>query len=434
MYYRTVPKNGEKISILGFGAMRLPEYYGKIDEEKAEELFVYAIKNGLNFIDTAVPYHNGNSESFVGKILNKHDLRDKVKISTKLSLGSSIEGGNELKNIEDMENYLDKQLEKLKTDYIDYYLVHAITKQSWEKLKSLDVFEFLEKAKKEGKIKNTGFSTHEDYETFKKIVDAYDWDVCLIQYNYIDQNTQITKKGLEYAKSKNLGIFIMEPLRGGKLVYKVPKEVKKIMDEYRTSYDKDINSSNPVDNPVDWSFNWLWGHPEITCVLSGMNYMPHLIENVELAKNFDLEKYNIYGDSESTLKYNSFISKIAQIYDDKTKINCTDCNYCSPCTADIAISRIFELYNDKHIFEDENDYTRAYYAKLDYMKDIGGVNGVWKNASKCIECNECIEKCPQHLDIPNLLKKVALEFEGNEEYYEYKVELIKYLLNNDMIR
>ncbi|MCS3901103.1 aldo/keto reductase [Methanococcus voltae] len=425
MHYRKVPKNGEYISILGFGAMRLPEYYGEVDKNKTEELILYAINNGVNFIDTAVPYHNGNSESIIGDILHKHKIRDKVKISTKLSLGSSIMNGDTLQTISDMENYLNKQLENLKTNYIDYYLIHAITKKSWEKLKSIKVFEFLEKAKREGKIKNIGFSTHEDFETFKKIVDTYDWDVCLVQYNYVDQNTQITNKGLEYAKSKNLGIFIMEPLRGGKLVYKIPLEVKKVMNEYDAG-----------KNPVNWSFNWLWGHPEITCVLSGMNYMPQLVENIELADNFDLKKYDIYdtyGNS-SIEEYNSAISKIAQIYKNKTRINCTDCNYCMPCTEDIAISRIFELYNDKHIFEDENNSVGTYYTKLDYMKDIGGVNGVWKNASKCIECGECVEKCPQHLDIPNLLKQVSSEFEGNKEYYEYKVELIKYLLNNKMIQ
>ncbi len=225
MLYRKIPKNGDDLSVLGFGCMRLPQKKGtlgdgKIDEERAKKQILYAIDNGINYFDTAMPYHMGASELFLVRVFTD-GYRDKVKLATKLPPFYVNKPG-------DMEHLLNAQLKKLNTDYIDYYLIHAVERKSWDKMKSFGVLEFLEKAKKDQRIINTGFSFHGDRETFKEVIDAYDWEICQIQYNYLDEQNQAGRRGLKYAASKDIGVIIMEPLRGGNITRKIPPEVKPI--------------------------------------------------------------------------------------------------------------------------------------------------------------------------------------------------------------
>ena len=269
MLYRKIPKNGDDLSILGFGCMRLPQKKGtpgdgKIDEERAKNQILYAIDNGVNYFDTAMPYHLGTSESFLGKIFT-NGYRDKVKLATKLP-------PFHVSKPEDMEHILRAQLKKLNTDYIDYYLLHGLERKSWEKLKSFGVLDFLENEKKNQRILNTGFSFHGDRETFKEIIDAYDWEICQIQYNYLDEQNQAGRRGLKYAASKDVGVIIMEPLRGGNIARKAPSEVKDIWEQ-----------ADKKRTPAEWALRWIWNHPEVSVVLSGMNEEEHIKENIRIA-------------------------------------------------------------------------------------------------------------------------------------------------------
>jgi len=250
MQYRCVLKNGDQLSALGFGAMRLATKRGKIDEERVTGQIRYAIDHGVNYIDTAFPYHGGESERFLGRAL-QDGYREKVKLATKLTPSFVNTRG-------DMDRILDTQLKKLQTDHIDYYLLHELDADRWKKLFDFGVLEFLDSAKAAGKIKNAGFSFHGDRTTFKEIIDAYDWVFCQIQYNFLDQTNQAGKEGLHYAASKNIAVMIMEPLRGGKLTEKLPKEVRQIY--LRTGTKR---------SAAEWALRWVWNHPEVTVVLSG---------------------------------------------------------------------------------------------------------------------------------------------------------------------
>ena len=251
MQYRKIKRNGDEISALGFGAMRMPIKMGRIDKERAKEQIYYAIDHGVNFIDTAFPYHGGSSESFLGEIL-KDGYREKVNLCTKMPSWS-------IKKYGDMEKYLQIQLEKLQTDHIDYYLIHALGKGSFEKLKEIGVLKFLEDAKAKGKIKNTGFLFHDNIEAFKEIADAYNWDACLIQYNYLDEQNQAGTVGVKYAYSKGIAVFIMGPLKGGVLAGEVPEDAQKIWDN------ADVKRS-----AADWALRWVLNHPEVTCAVLGI--------------------------------------------------------------------------------------------------------------------------------------------------------------------
>lgn len=249
MQYRKVPKNGDQLSALGFGAMRLPTRMGRIDEERATKQIRDAIDKGVNYVDTAVPYHGGESERFLGRVL-QDGYREKVKLATKLPPQS-------VNTREDMDRILDIQLKKLKTDHIDYYLLHGLEANQWKKLFDLGVLEFLDKAKASGKIRNAGFSFHGDRRTFKEIIDAYDWTFCQIQYNFLDETTQAGTEGLQYAASKNIAVMVMEPLRGGMLAANLPAEVKQVY------------ARSPVKRTAaEWGLRWVWNHPEVTVVLS----------------------------------------------------------------------------------------------------------------------------------------------------------------------
>nr|WP_321496966.1 aldo/keto reductase [uncultured Methanolobus sp.] len=382
MLYRKMPKNGDELSILGFGAMRLPvNEDGSIDKEKATKMVRTSIDNGVNYVDTAWPYHMGESETFLSEAL-ADGYREKVKLATKLPQWM-------VKKPEDMDKFLNAQLEKLNTAHIDYYLVHSLVGSSWKTIRDLGVREFLDRAKADGRIINAGFSYHGAPEDLAQIVDAYDWDFCQIQYNFLDTNVQAGTAGLKYAASKGLGVVIMEPLRGGNLADPVPQEILDIWNE------ADVKRS-----PVEWALRWVWNHPEVTVVLSGMSAPEHVEENLKIAED---------GLANSlTEKELQLVERAAEKYGELMKINCTACRYCMPCPEGVDIPACFDVYNNLHMFGGEDRLKMMYAAKL------GGIlRGAETNfASQCVQCGQCLDACPQHIPIPDMLEKVAEEFEG----------------------
>ena len=389
MQMREIEKNGDKISALGFGAMRLPTKTGRIDKESAKKLLYDAIDNGVNFIDTAYPYHGGASESFLGEIL-QGEYRKKVKLCTKMPSWF-------IKKYEDMEKYLEIQLEKLQTDYIDYYLIHSLGKGSFEKLKELGVFEFLEDAKAKGKIKNIGFSFHDNVNSFKEIIDAYNWDACLIQYNYLDEQTQAGTEGLKYAHSKGVAVFVMEPLKGGLLAGKVPERTLKIWDK-----------SQVKRSPADWALRWVLNHPEVTCVISGMGDEEQIKENLKVAN--ETLPNSLTGDE---LK---LYDEVKEVYEDLMAVDCTGCGYCMPCPRGVDIPRCFEIYNHKYMFNE------GFRASFLYLGQLGGVMGDHEtHAGLCTDCGKCVKACPQKIDIPERLRDVSKEMGGRGFKYKLKI-------------
>ena len=384
MLYRKVEKTGDRLSILGFGCMRLPQKRGqpgsgRIDEERAKKQLRYAIDRGVNYIDTGLPYHAGGSEPFLGRALS-HGYREKVRVATKLPPWS-------VKSRPDMDRLLCAQLDHLKTDHIDYYLLHGLERKSWEKMKRLGVLEFLDRAKADGRIDNVGFSFHDDVTVFKEIVDAYDWIFCQIQYNYLDQQNQAGTEGLRYASERGLAVMVMEPLRGGNLARPAPAEIRALWDQAKTRR-----------TPAEWSLRWVWNHPEVTVVLSGMNEEAHVEENLSIAGE-------AYPDSmtEGELE---LVEKVEKKFRALTKAGCTGCRYCMPCPSGVDIPLCFELYNRKHLFNDGKWADIVYLTRL-----AGGEREVPSMASQCEHCGKCERACPQHLPVQALLEEVAKDFE-----------------------
>ncbi|APC41488.1 aldo/keto reductase [Clostridium estertheticum] len=380
MLYRKFGKTNEMVSALGFGCMRLPILPGgnqsQIDEEKSMKLVRFAIDEGVNYIDTAYPYHGtgmgsgGASEPFVAKVL-KDGYREKVKLATKLPSWL-------IKTREDMDKYLNEQLQRLETDSIDFYLVHALNVDTWATLKTLGISEFLDAAIKDGRIKYAGFSFHDKLPLFKEIVDYYDWSFCQIQYNYLDEDFQAGTEGLKYASQKGLGITIMEPLRGGKLAANLPKEAINVFDK------ADVKRT-----PVDWALSWVWNHPEVSVILSGMNEMKQIVENIKTA---NMAKVNSLTDEELKI-----VTKVKTVIEEKVKVSCTACEYCMPCPAGVNIPKNFTFYNNHFMFDKEENYSLAVPNK--------------ERASNCIECGKCETHCPQGILIRAELKNVKALFE-----------------------
>jgi uncharacterized protein len=380
MLYRKVPKNGDALSLLGFGCMRLPLKGQTIDEERAIKQIRLAIDNGVNYVDSAPPYHNGESEKVLGKAL-LDGYREKVKVATKLTSFM-------LNKAEDMEKMLTLQLQKLQTDHIDYYLLHGLEEFSWSKLQGFNALQFLEKAKTDGKIVNIGFSFHGGRKLFKEIVDAYDWVFCQIQYNFLDEQLQAGTEGLKYAASRKLAVVVMEPLRGGALTSKLPNEVTQLYD-----------SAKVKRSPAEWGLRWVWNHPEVTLALSGMNDEKQVLENIKTAETA----------TPNSLKTDELelMNKVADAYNRLMKIQCTGCQYCMPCPSGVNIPANFKIYNDYFMFGDEQQ-TRFMYALM--LK--GGLNREKADATLCKDCKQCIERCPQHIVIPERLKELENEIGG----------------------
>jgi len=380
MLYRTVPKTGDRLSILGFGCMRLPSTRaGGVDEERAIRQIRHAIDNGVNYLDTAPIYHLGKSEQVLGKAL-ADGYREKVRIATKLPHWEVFER-------EDMDRILNRQLATLQTDHIDYYLLHSLAGKSFRIMRDLGVLEFLDTAKKDGRIKNAGFSFHGRLEEFEEIVDAYDWQFCQIQYNYLDEKNQAGTEGLRYAASKGLAVMIMEPLRGGNLAGRVPESVRKIWD------------GAPVRrSPAEWGLRWVWDHPEVTVVLSGMNDEAHIDENLRVAGE---ALPGSLAPAERDL-----VDRVRDEYRRLMKVGCTGCGYCMPCPFGVDIPGCFAGYNAHALFPNDRE------VKFQYVGRHGGLMGEKSCASLCRQCGKCAKACPQALPIPALMKDVAKEMEG----------------------
>ena len=380
MLYRKLGKTNLSVSILGFGCMRLPILNGSgssadifdpnkaINEEETTKMIQYAIEHGVNYFDTAYPYHGGKSEPLLGKAVKRY--RNKVMIATKLPVWL-------VKEEKDFSKFLDEQIKRLETDYLDVYLLHGLNQEVWSKMRQLKVFEFLDQIRADGRVRHVGFSFHDEVKIFKEIVDSYDWELCQIQYNFFDENYQAGKQGLIYAASKRLGVVVMEPLRGGKLTDRIPGEVQAIWE-----------SAQERRTPAEWALRWVWNHSEVSTALSGVSTMEQTIENIRAA---DEGKPNSLSDKEL-----SMIARVREVYRKMLKIDCTGCAYCMPCETGVDIPLNFSLYNDIFMFKDPEINILLYNELISPER----------RASACIECGKCEEQCPQHLHVQEALKVV----------------------------
>lgn len=379
MQNRLIEKIGVEVSPLGFGAMRLPLRNGKIDREVATEQIYYAIDNGVNLIDTAYLY--GDSEKFLGEIL-QGEYGDKVMISSKLP---SIH----VRKYEDMEYFLAEQLRRLRRDCIDFYLIHSVDLKTVNRLIKRGLFDFLNKAKSEGKIKYVGFSYHGVKEEFDTLIDGYDWDVVMVQYNYFDDNVQASVEGIEYAASKGMGVFVMEPLKGGILAGKMPKDAEEIF------YNADSSKTT-----AQWALQWVLNNRNVSCVFSGMNSMDQLEDNLAVA--------HTTAPMSMTFEELETVEAVKRVMKNSLRINCSTCGYCMPCPQDVNIPECLKIYNEKYLFDHKGFVNTSF---MDYYQYVGGIMGKAGNAGLCNGCGKCLRKCPQKLDIPSELKKVKKEFE-----------------------
>lgn len=385
MKYRKFGSTGFKVSALGLGCMRLPTKRLmplQADVPKSIKLIKSAVDKGINYIDTAWLYHFGASEKIVGMAL-QGGYREKVHLVTKNPLFL-------VNKAEDFDKFLNKQLKKMQTDYIDTYLFHSMNKSGLEKLKKYHLIDKMIEAKKEGKIKYIGFSFHDTLPVFKEVVDFYHWDVVQIQYNYMDTAIQATTEGLKYSAGKEMAVVIMEPLKGGRLA-NPPAEAWEVMARSRIKR-----------SPVDWALQYLWNLPEISLVLSGMSNLQMLNENCDSA-----DRSGVSSLHEEDL---NIIDDLIKIYRKKILVPCTSCKYCLPCPSGVNIPQNFAILNNVAL---ERSNVRKWLNKRDYKKmanspeklDQAKSNG---NASLCINCGICLEKCPQEINIPDELKKVYL--------------------------
>ncbi len=391
-----------EVSVLGFGAMRLPMIdQTTVNEGEAIKMIRYAIDNGVNYIDTAYPYHNGESEVIVGKAL-KDGYREKVYLTTKLPMWS-------VKKSEDFDKFLSEQIERLQTKP-DIYLFHGLTKDRLEKIKKLNLIEKMEIAKEKGLFKYFGFSFHDNFEVFKEIIDYYNWDCCQTQFNYADVEYQAGIKGVEYAGSKNIALIIMEPIRGGKLA--IPEDRLDTKPEIKTILDK----SKVKRTMADWALKFVWNHTKVSVVLSGMSNMQQVKENIESAKNSAIN--SLTKDELQT------ISKLRDVYDRYDLVSCTSCRYCLPCPNGVSIPWVFRLLNELGYWgEQRKDRILLFYNRMaktpeELEKKLTEEEEVDGAASLCIQCGECLEKCPQQIDIPDIMEKANGIFEEGRDVSE----------------
>jgi len=378
MQYRTDLKSGNKLSIMGFGCMRFTKNLTQIDLNKAEQLIVKAVQDGVNYFDTAYVY--GGSEVALGQILVKNNLRDKIFLATKLPLGKC-------RKYDDFDVLFKTQLDRLHTDYIDYYLMHNLgDTNSWKRLCELGIEKWIIEKKESGQIKNVGFSFHEIHNEFLNLLDIYEWDFCQIQYNYINTDFQAGTAGLTKAARKGIPVIIMEPLLGGRLATGLPK---KAVERFK--------AANGSLSPAAWALRWLWNQKEVTVVLSGMNEYSQLEENIETAN--DAMPGMLTSEEEKV--FESVLNIINETY----KIPCTGCNYCMPCPHNVNIPACFAAYNVS--------YTVGMISGMQqYVTSTGSMDPEKKYAaSNCEECGACEKKCPQHIPIIQSLKTVRKKME-----------------------
>ena len=374
MKYRKFGNLDWQVSALGFGAMRLPTVggeMGKIDEPKAIHMIRHAIDSGVNYVDTAYYYHMGDSERLLGRAL-KDGYRQKMRLATKLPARS-------VEKPEDFDRFLNEQLVRLDTDYIDFYLLHGLDKMGWHKVRDFGVLDWAERQMANGRFGRLGFSFHDEYRVFKEIVDGYDsWVLAQVQYNYMDVNEQAGRRGVRYAASKGLAVVVMEPLRGGKLSKEPPEPVARVW------------ASAPRKlRPVEWAFRWVWDQPEVSVALSGMSTMEQVVENLAIVDRCGV---GIVTEEEKKL-----YARARQGYKSLTPVPCTNCRYCLPCPNKVDIPRVFAIYNDATMYDDFKTGRFFYNGPFGIARD--------QRADQCQECGECLEKCPQKIEIPDWLKK-----------------------------
>ena len=384
MIYNTLGKTNLKVSRLGFGTMRLPTNANNADIDKAEasKMLEYGIENGINIIDTAYPYHaeglsgSGESEKFLGEFLSENSYRDEIILQTK-SPSWAIESEG------DFEDYLDEQLEKLRTDYIDIYLLHSLTVPDWEKVKELNVLDFLDDCLSSGRVKHVGFSSHIEVDYLIEILDEYPkWEVVMTQMNYLDEYYQSGVMGLDYLKDINAGSMIMEPLRGGRLVENIPDKIH------------DLWSQAEVKRtPVEWALQYLWNRDDVDCVFSGMTSLAQVRQNIEIASRID-----VISDNDQEL-----IREVARTYRTFLANRCTRCGYCMPCPHGVDIVNCFNEYNIAHMMGTPKASAMQYFSLIDEDS----------RADSCVFCGECNPFCTQMIDIPSELEKVH-EYFGDE--------------------
>lgn len=374
MQYRTFGKLGIQGSLFGLGCMRFNgEASGDsiIDEKKAISLIRRAIDGGVNYMDTAYVYLGGTSEIVLGKAL-LDGYREKVTVATKLPIDA-------VHCYEDMDKVLNEQLSKLQTDHIDFYLLHGINREKWDRFKELGAKEWMEERKQQGKIKYKSFSFHGSYEDFEYIIKDYDWDMCQIQYNFMDVNNQAGEKGLKLAGSMGIPVVIMEGLLGGKLA-KAPSNVQELYDAF------------PIKRtPVEWAFKWLGDHPEVSCVLSGCNEVEQIDDNLRIFDSIEI--------GSMTGEEHELIDKAREAYYSRTKIGCTTCKYCLPCPMGVEIPRVFKAWNE----------VSQYGGNPCENWDVMELKRLDQVPTKCIECGACEAKCPQSLAIRDKLKEAWKE-------------------------
>ncbi|MDR1134873.1 MAG: aldo/keto reductase [Clostridiales Family XIII bacterium] len=377
MNYRTFQLTGEKISLLGFGAMRLPVIDGdhtRVDEQEAIAMIRKAIDSGVNYVDTGFPYHGGKSEVAVGKAL-KDGYREKVLLADKFPLFSA-------KSPEDVDSLFEKQMERLDTDFIDMYLLHNINKAHLKVMKACNVLPQIEKKRDEGRIKHIGFSFHDELPLFKEVIDSYPWAFCQIQLNYMDVNFQAGLEGLKYAASKGIPVVIMEPLKGGKLTDSVPDEIQRLWD-----------GAAVKRSPAEWAFRWVADFPEVLTILSGMSTMEQLDENLSILSAAEA--------SSLTIDEKALIKDVSDAYNRITPYSCTSCRYCMPCASGVNIPESIQFRNDWEVYNHNDKLTDNF--NMFFPRT--------ERPSNCVECGQCEEKCPQSLSIIKALSETTVIFE-----------------------
>ena len=397
MRYR-LDKYGNRLSIIGYGCMRFTRKINGVDLKKTEQEILTAFRGGVNYYDTAYIYPG--SEAALGAILAKHGIRDQVYIATKLPHYM-------IKKPENLDRYFDEELKRLRTDHVDYYLMHMLTDvQTWNRLKDLGITEWIQEKKRTGAIRQIGFSYHGNSDMFCQLLDAYDWDFCQIQYNYMDEHSQAGRTGLKHAGKKGIPVIIMEPLRGGKLVNHLPPKASALFNRY------------PVKrSPAEWSFLWLWDQPEVTCVLSGMNSIDMVKENVQSASQVPeaertpTDPAGSEGDNRPLAashflekRDKVLLKKAAQAINARMKVPCTGCRYCMPCPQNVDIPGTFSAYNRRYTdsrFDGLKDYIMCTLIRKDAT-----------SASRCVKCGKCERHCPQGIAIRKELECAAKELEG----------------------